>query len=142
MIYYVDTSVIVSALTNETATLRAQTWLAAREPEDLAISEWVATEISAALSVKLRRGELTADERTAALAAFHRTMTETFTVVPVLASDFRSAARLADRSAAGLRAGDALHLALAAEHGAVMATGDRRLHAAATAFGLRSDFVA
>ena len=140
--YYVDTSVIVSAITNETATVRAQKWLAAREPEDLAVSEWVATEISAALSVKLRRGELTVDERAAALTAFHRAMAETFSVLPVSASDFRSAARLADRSAAGLRAGDALHLALAAEHGAVMATRDRRLHDAAKALGLQSDFVA
>jgi len=51
---YLDTQVLVPALTKEAQTARMQTWLAEQAPETLAASEWVTTEFSSALSVKLR----------------------------------------------------------------------------------------
>jgi predicted nucleic acid-binding protein len=39
LIYYLDTSVLVAALTGEAATSRVQRWLGDREPDELAISE-------------------------------------------------------------------------------------------------------
>jgi len=57
---YVDTSVLVSALTNETDTSLWQTWLAEQDAPELAISDWTVTEFAAALSNKLRTGALTA----------------------------------------------------------------------------------
>ncbi len=53
---YVDTSVLVAALTHESRTGEMQEWLAAQPVGGLAISDWVMTEFSAALSVKLRTG--------------------------------------------------------------------------------------
>jgi len=44
---------------------------------------------------------------------------------------FRTAAHYADRSDLGLRAGDALHLAIAADNGATIVTLDHRLAEAA-----------
>ncbi len=136
MTFYLDTSVLVAALTNETATARVQRWLGEREAEELAISEWVATEFSAALSIKLRSGQIGPDERAAALAAFVRLSSDSLSALPVSPAQFRAAARFADRQELGLRAGDALHLAIAADHGATIATLDRRLAKAALALGI------
>ena len=50
----------------------------------------------------------------------------------------RTAARFADRHELGLRVGDALHLAVCADHGATLCTLDRRLAEAAPALGVRT----
>jgi predicted nucleic acid-binding protein len=49
---------------------------------------------------------------------------------------FRAAASFVDHHALGLRAGDALHLASASEHGATVCTLDRRLAEAGPAVGV------
>ncbi len=74
--------------------------------------------------------------RADALAAFARLCTECVGVVPVSRSQFRTAARYADQYASGLRAGDALHLAICADHGSTLCTLDRRLADAASALGV------
>jgi hypothetical protein len=100
------------------------------------ISDWVATEVSSALSIKLRRGDLDLPQRAAALAGFNRLSTASFGVLPVLPSHFHAAARFADRHDLGLRGGDALHLALCADHGTTLVTLDRRFSEAALQFGV------
>jgi predicted nucleic acid-binding protein len=133
---YLDTSLLVAALTNEAETERMQQWLG--DQQDLAISDWVATEFSSALSIKLRAGHIRIDDRALALAAFTRLTTESFTVLPVPRSAFRTAARLADQHALGLRAGDALHLAVCVDHGATLSTLDRRLSDAGLVLGIKT----
>jgi uncharacterized protein len=132
---YVDTSIIVSALTNEADTALSQVWLAKQETSELTISDWTTTEFASALSIKLRTGALGADARAAALSAFTR-LAESFGTLPVGREDFRAAARFADQSELNLRAGDALHLAICANHGASLCTLDRRLAEAAPRVGV------
>ena len=55
---YLDTSLLVAALTNEQETERIQGWLGQRAEGDLAIHYWVATEFSSALSIKPRAGHI------------------------------------------------------------------------------------
>jgi hypothetical protein len=84
--------------------------------DDLAISDWVATEFSSALSIKLRAGHIEPAHRADSLAMFARLTTNSFAVVPVSRLQFRTAAGFADQHRLGLRAGDALHLAVCADH--------------------------
>lgn len=133
---YVDTSLLVAALLNEKGTAAAQRWLSEQPAGDLAISDWVATEFSAALSMKLRIGELEPSHRGEVLAFFTRMADASCRMLPVSRRDFQTAARFADQHLTGLRAGDALHLAIAANHGASLHTLDKQLAKAGQALGV------
>lgn len=138
MTLYLDTSLLVAALTREAQTARVQAWLDAQEADDLAISDWVGAEFSAALSIKRRLGQIGADHCADVLAIFARLASESFVTLPITGQHFRAAARLADQHAAGLRAGDALHLAVCADHGATLCTLDRRLGEAGPTLGIKT----
>ena len=130
---YLDTSLLVAGLTPENRTSAVQDWLADQVPNDLHISDWVITEFSSALSIKLREGHLAEDHRARALAAFTSLVEESLAVLHVSREDFRTAAHFADQAGIGLRAGDALHLAVASAHGATLCTVDQKLLQAAPA---------
>ena len=138
MIRYLDTSLLVAAYTTEAKTRSVQTWLGEQTADELAISDWVITEFSAALSIKLRTGQLDVETRADALMLFARFCAESTAILPVTALHFRIAARFSDQHALGLRAADALHLAICADHGASLFTLDAGLADAGTALGVAS----
>ena len=138
MSYYLDTSLLVAALTRERKTDRVQEWLAGQDADSLAVSDWVVAEFSSALSVKLRTGQIVGDERAKALAKFAQLCANSFTLLAVSASCFQIAARFSDQYRLGLRAGDALHLAIASQRGDILCTLDKDLGAACTALGVQS----
>ncbi len=98
---------------------------------ELHISDWVITEFSSAQSLKLRTGQIQPKHRAECLAAFARLVEQSLIVLPVTSANFRTAARLADQHHSGLRAGDALHLAVCADHGMRLVTLDDTFAAAA-----------
>lgn len=94
------------------------------------------------MAIKLRTGQIDLGQRAAALAMFDKLVTESFTVLTVTAAHFRAAAKFVDQQALGLRAGDALHLATASEHGATVHTLDRRLAEAGPPLGVPTQLLA
>ena len=138
MTLYLDTSLLVAALTKEAETARTQAWLAEQERGRLAISDWVITEFSAALSMKLRAGHIEAIHRAEGLGMFSRLCSDTFLILAVSGFHFRTAGHFADQHVLGLRAGDALHLAMCVDHGATLCTLDRRLGEAGSALGVKT----
>ena len=135
---YLDTSLLVAGIPREPITDRVLEWLDSRTADELVISDWVVPEVSAALSSKLRMGQITATERTKSLAVFARLCAASLNFLPITGLHFRTAARFADRYSLGIRASDALHLALCSDYGAALCTLDIRLGSAGPALGVRT----
>jgi predicted nucleic acid-binding protein len=121
--FYLDSSVVVSAVSAEPATDSVLEWLAAGE--DILTSDWLFTEAAAALSQKRRMQLISPDEHAEALRALHSQFGEAFASLPVTRGEFRLAARFTETAETGLRAGDALHLAIASAAGATIVTLDK-----------------
>lgn len=124
---YIDTSVLVAAWTIETRTDDVQQWLAERRSEEMAISGWTITEFSSAIALKARNGQIDPADRGKALAMFTELCSTTFELLPIAPVHFIEAARMTDRFDIGLRAGDALHLAVAIGSDATLVTLDKGL---------------
>ena len=108
---------------------------------DLRISDWVITEFASALSVKVRMGRLSAEHRTKASSLLTRLQGESIAVAPIAREHVQAAARFANQPELRLRAGDALHVAVAAELGATICTLNKRLAEAAVTLGVSAELV-
>jgi uncharacterized protein len=135
--FYLDTSAIISMLVGDDHSSRANAWLATQDGGDICISHWTAPEVSSALAIRVRRGALTPAERDYALSIWTRLSRASFRTLAVDQAHFTRAAALVDRHSLGLRAPDALHLAIAEAAGATMVTFDERLKSACLAIGVQ-----
>lgn len=127
---------VVSALSNEPQTKKTHHWLANQQAGTLYISDWTITEFSSALSMKLRIGHIDTGQRAECLALFARLVEENLIVLEPQSRNFRTAATYIDQYQTGLRAGDALHLAICAQHGTRLVTYDKLLAKAALVLGI------
>ena len=133
---YLDASVLIAAFIREVHSERVDRWLNQQDHADLIVSGWVVAEFSGALANKLRRGDINELQRTTALAGFSRLCSDSLTVVSVRQEAFYRAAQIADQHELGVRAADALHLAIAFDRGATLCTLDRRLSDAGPPLGV------
>jgi uncharacterized protein len=133
---YLDTSAAVPLFVPETSSAAVDAWMESCT-DSLVSSDWILTEFSSALSLKVRRGELTPRQAAAAWKGFGEFCDTGLRLLPVSRKAFAEAARLVQDAGNGLRAGDSLHLAMALEAGAGgFATADATLGKNATAKGL------
>ncbi len=133
---YLDTSVVVPLFIPEPASEAIETWFANCDDKFIS-SDWLITEFASALSIKVRRAEINKKQADTAWNNFE-TLTKTgIHLMRASASAFNAAANLTRISSSGLRAGDALHLAIAMEAKALeFSTADKNLARNAKAHGL------
>lgn len=114
---YLDTSVVVALLVPEPRSADVRAWFASLNGIPVG-SDWLLSEFASAVSIKLRRGELTEANAKQVHKEFDLLATGGLRMTPVSRAAFREAAGLAKQHRQGLRAADALHLAAAVEVGA------------------------
>jgi len=132
---YLDSSVLVAALSPEAFTNRALDILAL-SPEAI-ISELTVTETRISLIRKRKRGAMTASEVAVALAELSAAIADALLLVePLPVAAFRTAEDVADRVPSTVRAMDALHVGMASILCAELATFDTDQAIAAKAEGI------
>lgn len=114
---YLDTSAAVPLFVPEPASEAVSAWIE-DHAEPLVSADWILTEFASALSIKVRRNEITVRQAKAAWGDFREFCRTGLRLVPVSRAAFDTAADLALNPKSGLRSGDALHLAVAGDIGA------------------------
>ena len=134
--FFLDTSILIAALISEESSDRIGNCLVQSEPGTLHISGWTLTEVSSALALKVRMNTLSLDQRADAHSRFVQLVEQSLTLVEVTDTHFETAARFCDNASLNIRAGDALHLAIAGAHGMTLATLDRSMAEAGLQLGI------
>jgi uncharacterized protein len=115
-VVYFDTSFLVPLILPEATSEKIAAFFATLSPETLAVSHWTMVEFSSLIARQVRVGRLDAGAATRADARFDAMVDASFAVLLPNANDFDLARHYLGRSETGLRAGDALHLAVAKNH--------------------------
>lgn len=110
---YLDTSVLVPLFVPESESAAARAWFEAHAAETMAISDWTMTEFASAMGIKVRDKGLKPDQARKACALMDKLAADSLKVFTPTRSDYGKAAEHLGHHALGLRAGDALHLAIA-----------------------------
>lgn len=116
--YYFDTSFLVPLIRPEPSSAAVSKFFSTLDSQELAVSVWTRVELASALAREVRARTLTADEAARSAAQFDVMVERSFSILTADVSDFDLAASYLLKFDTGLRAGDALHLAIATNHGA------------------------
>ncbi len=141
--FYLDTSVLVSLFHNDSGYGAAEIWLAASGQQPLWISHWVLVEFASATALRMRRRELNSSRATRIQEELENFRRERLGLLEPCAEDFLLARRwIVEEQGLSLRAGDALHLAMAHRHRFRLVSADQTLRAAAHQLGCGTVVVA
>lgn len=136
MALYADTCILLPLFFRDTSTEAALAWLEAAGDETILITPWTRTEFASAAGIMARRGDISAALHQEGLARFDRLVSARLAVEPIDGADFERARNWIADHRSGLRAGDALHLAVCARLNAKLCTADATLARAATEVGV------
>lgn len=109
---YVDTSILVALCTTEPKSDTVDKWHESSSAKMIS-STWAFTEFSSALSLKVRTNQITEKQSREAWKKFDALCQNDIELMPVEGKVYYSAGILLIDSKSNLRAGDALHLAVA-----------------------------
>ena len=109
---YLDTSVVASLVLNDAHSTTVRKWFERKKREQFAISDWTRVEFASAVARLERMAQLDRNQADAARRAFRDEVESALEVLPLRQEDFSLAVELLAVPASGLRAGDALHLAI------------------------------
>jgi uncharacterized protein len=118
LMIYLDTCFIAPLVIAEDSSNTVETQVMKVKPGELATGMWTQIELASLIARKLRMGELSAAEGREVRRKFTQILAEFFQILIPTATDFATAAKFLEIPKTGLRAGDAFHLAIAANRGA------------------------
>ena len=118
MMVYLDTSFVAPLVMAEGTSDAIEALVVKLKPGELTTSMWTGVEFASLVARKVRMGELEATQADAVRYEFARMLRDSFEIILPIAADFATASAYLATPRIGLRAGDALHLAIAANHGA------------------------
>jgi uncharacterized protein len=134
---YLDTSFLAPLAIPEDTSDLVERYLQRLEPGSLITSLGTRVELASLLSRRQRMGDFDGEQAERIRAAFDRVLGESLHLLVPTPEDFVTAADLLRDHAGGLRAGDALHLAVARNRGPMpILTLDRALVKAAKRRGI------
>ena len=134
---YFDTSFLTPLILPEATSEPVEAFFNALPPEDLAVSHWTRVEFASLLAREVRMGGLDSASAQEADSRFEAMIRESFIVILPNPDDFDRARDCLNRFDTGLRAGDALHLAIAWNRGSeAIYSLDKRMIAAGKTLGL------
>src|SRR3990170_773524 len=137
LMLYFDTSFLAPLILREPTSGKVETFLTRQPAGELAISHWTRAEFSSLIAREVRMGGLDRQAALDADAQFEAIVMESFVVLLPSANDFGLCKQYLRRYETGLRAGDALHLAVARTHRAqTIYSLDKTLLKAGKALGL------
>lgn len=110
---YLDTSFLAPFYIQEATSEAVEAILLDLPTQELAISDWTIVEFASLLSRRVRMGELGAELLKELMQSFREDAAHSYTILPVTTADFNVATEFILQWETGLRAGDALHLAVA-----------------------------
>ena len=113
---YLDTSFVAPLVIAENSSDAVEAFVLKVKPGELTTSVWTQVELSSLVSRKVRMGELSDSQAEVVRREFDRVLGESFEMLAPTAADFAAAVKYLESPKTGLRAGDALHLAIAANH--------------------------
>ncbi len=116
--YYFDTSFLAPLILQEPTSIKVERFMTRLPAGELVISHWTRVEFSSLLAREVRMGSLDRQAARDADNRFDTVVTESFVVLLPNADDISLAKAYLGSYETGLRAGDALHLAVARNHGA------------------------
>lgn len=118
MIFYLDTSFVAPLFVPEPASDAVDRFVSKLPVGSLAVSHWTRVEFMSLLGRRVRMHILSPGELKLVREKFESLLSEVFRVILPEAADFGLAEKFLCKPNTGLRAGDALHLAIAGNHGA------------------------
>ena len=136
---YLDTSFLAPLAIPEDTSDAVERYLQRLEPGSLCTSLWTRVELASLLARRQRMGDFDGEQAARIRAALDRVLGESLHLLVPTPEDFVTAADLLRDYASGLRAGDALHLAVARNRGPMpILTLDRALVKGAKRLGIEA----
>jgi uncharacterized protein len=137
---YLDTSFLAPFYIQEATSVSVETILLSILTDKLAISDWTTVEFTSLVSRRVRMNELNLEQMEAIIHSFKEDTSQSYTIFRVTTTDFILASEFIQQWETGLRAGDALHLAIARNHSIEnLLSLDRKLIDAARQLNIPSD---
>ena len=115
---YFDTSFLAPLILEEATSAKIEAFFARLPAGELYVSHWTRVEFSSLIAREVRMGGLAESDALLVIAQFDELVADSFQVLAPGVVDYELAKAYIQNFATKLRAGDALHLAIASNHGA------------------------